>query len=60
MLVAFLIFSLFGYTTYQLDRTSVDGHIQPSAFVDEITEDLKDIEAEFAKGGSANHNRYND
>jgi hypothetical protein len=60
MLVALMIFSLFGYTVYQVDRTSVNGEINLPALKAEIVEDYKDVEAEFAKGATANHKRYND
>lgn len=60
MVLALLVFLSFGYTVYQVDRTSVNGEINLPALKAEIVEDYKDVEAEFAKGASANHNRYND
>jgi len=60
MIIALVIFLTFGYGVYQVDRTSVNGEINVPALKAEIIEDYKDVEAEFAKGETANHKRYND
>lgn len=54
-----LVFGVFGYLIYQVDKTVIDGEIQPKAVIEEVKEDYHEVEAAFAKGGSANHGRYN-
>lgn len=60
MFVFLFVATVFGYTVYQVDRTAVDGKIQIEAVKEEIKEDFHDVEAFFAKGDTANHDRYND
>lgn len=59
-ILVLLVFGVFGYLVYQTDKTAIDGRIQPKAIKEEIKEDLHDLEELFAKGGSANHDNYND